>query len=116
MLYFEKEKAFLNPLPTEEIRKHYRIVTHRSIVNPSSMITDQSSQYSVPPEYIGKEMKLQVYDNYIHIYHNTTLVTLHSLSSRKLNYHEKHYVAIAQQAGVFKKKKLKTGQRKFISK
>lgn len=115
LLYFEKEKAFLNPLPTEEIRKHYRIVTHRSIVNPSSMITDQSSQYSVPPEYIGKEMKLQVYDNYIHIYHNTTLVTLHSLSSRKLNYHEKHYVAIAQQAGVFKKEEIEDWAKENLS-
>lgn len=71
-----------------------------------SKVVKDISQYSVPPEYIGKEMKLQVYDNYIHIYHNTTLVTLHSLSSRKLNYHEKHYVAIAQQAGVFKKEEI----------
>lgn len=115
LLYFEKEKAFLNPLPTEEIRKHYRIVTHRSIVNPSSMITYQSSQYSVPPEYIGKEMKLQVYDNYIHIYHNTTFVTLHSLSSKKLNYHEKHYVAIAQQAGVFKKEEIEDRAKENLS-
>ena len=85
LLYFEKEKAFLNPLPAEEIRKHYRIATYRCKVNTSSMITYKNSQYSVPPEYIGKEMRLQVYDNYIHIYHNTTLVTLHSVSLKKLN-------------------------------
>lgn len=49
LLYFEKEKAFLNPLPTEEIRKHYRIDTYRCKVNPSSMVTYKNSQYSVPP-------------------------------------------------------------------
>ena len=108
LLYFEKEKAFLNPLPTEEIRKHYRITTYHCKVNSSSMITYKHSQYSVPPEYIGKEMKLQVYDNYLHIYHNTTLVTLHSISFKKLNYHEKHYIAIAQQTHSFPKEDIES--------
>lgn len=115
LLYFEKEKAFLHPLPTEEIRKHYRIATYRSRVNPSGMVTYKKSQYSVPPEYIGKEMKLQVYDNYIHIYHNTNLVTLHSLSSKKLNYHEKHYIAIAQQAHSFPKEDIENRAKENLS-
>ena len=115
LLYFEKEKAFLNPLPTEEIRKHYRIATHRCKVNSSSMITYKNSQYSVPPEYIGKEMKLQVYDNYIHIYHNTTLVTLHSVSLKKLNYHEKHYIAIAQQSHSFPKEDIESRAKENLS-
>lgn len=115
LLYFEKEKAFLNPLPTEEIRKHYRIDTYRSRVNPSSMVTYKNSQYSVPPEYIGREMKLQVYDNYIHIYYNTTLVTLHSLSSKKLNYHEKHYIAIAQQSHSFQKEDIESRAKENLS-
>ena len=115
LLYFEKEKAILNPLPTEEIRKHYRIATHRCKVNSSSMITYKNSQYSVPPKYIGKEMKLQVYDNYIHVYHNTTLVTLHSISLKKLNYHEKHYIAIAQQSHSFKKEDIEIRAKENLS-
>lgn len=115
LLYFEKEKAFLNPLPTEEIRKHYRIDTYRSKVNSSSMVTYKNSQYSVPPEYIGKEMKLQVYDNYIHIYYNTNLVTLHSLSCKKLNYHEEHYIAIAQQSHSFKKEDIESRAKENLS-
>lgn len=115
LLYFEKEKAFLNPLPTEEIRKHYRITTHRCKVNSSSMITYKHSQYSVPPEYIGKEMKLQVYDNYLHIYHNTTLVTLHSVSLKKLNYHEKHYIAIARQSRSFPKEDIESRAKENLS-
>ena len=115
LLYFEKEKAFLNPLPTEEIRKHYRIATYRCKVNTSSMITYKNSQYSVPPEYIGKEMKLQVYDNYIHVYHNTALVTLHSVSLKKLNYHEKHYIAIAQQSHSFPKEDIESRAKENLS-
>ena len=70
------------------------------------MVTYQQCQYSVPPEYIGKEMRLQVYDNYLHIYYNTTLVTLHPLSCKKLNYHERHYLAIAEQSHAFKKENI----------
>lgn len=102
VLYFEKEKASLHPLPAKEIRKHYRIDTYCCKVNSSSMVTYQGSQYSVPPEYLGETMKLQVYDNYIHIYYNTKLVTLHPISSNKLNYHERHYIAIAQLSHAFK--------------
>ena len=115
LLYFEKEKAFLNPLPAEEIRKHYRIATYLCKVNTSSMITYKNSQYSVPPEYIGKEMRLQVYDNYIHIYHNTTLVTLHSVSLKKLNYHEKHYIAIARQSSAFPKEDIESRAKENLS-
>ncbi|CDE42095.1 integrase catalytic subunit [Clostridium sp. CAG:411] len=79
------------------------------------MVTYKTSQYSVPPEYIGKEMKLQVYDNYIHIYYNTALVTLHSLSSKKLNYHEKHYIAIARQSGAFKKEDIESRAKENLS-
>lgn len=79
------------------------------------MVTYKNSQYSVPPEYIGKEMKLQVYDNYIHIYYNTNLVTLHSLSSKKLNYHEEHYIAIAQQSHSFKKEDIESRAKENLS-
>lgn len=115
VLYFEKEKTSLNPLPAEEIRKHYRIDTYRSKVNSSSMVTYKGSQYSVPPEYIGKELKLQVYDNYIHIYHNTELVTLHSISSQKLNYHERHYTAIARLSHAFQEEDIESRAKENLS-
>ena len=96
LLYFQKEKASLSPLPKEQIRKPYRIATTSVKVNPSSMITYQSNQYSVPPEYIGKLMNLQVYDNYLHVYYSTTFITMHPISSRKLNYHEQHYIKLSK--------------------
>ena len=60
------------------------------------MVTYYSCQYSVPPEYIGKILSLQVYDNYLHVYYNTTMVAMHAISSKKLNYLEQHYIAISR--------------------
>ena len=96
LMYVEKEKPFLSALPTESIRKAYRIITNTLKVNYSSMITYRSNQYSVPPEYIGMHVKLQFYDDYLHIYHNTKLITMHKLSDKKLNYLESHYILISK--------------------
>ena len=60
------------------------------------MITYLSNQYSVPPEYIGKQVKLQVYDNYLHLYYNTNLIAMHEISLKKLNYLESHYIQICK--------------------
>ena len=59
-------------------------------------------QYSVPPEYVGKTVSLQVYDSYIHVYCNTNLITMHPLSTKKLNYISDHYAAIARKSHIFK--------------
>lgn len=59
-------------------------------------------QYSVPPEYVGKIVALQIYDGYIHVYYNTNLITIHQLSNRKLNDISEHYVAIAREMHIFK--------------
>ncbi len=96
ILYYEKEKASLLPLPRDVIRKPYQILTRTVKVNQSSMITYRSNQYSVPPEYIGKRLSLQVHDPMIHVYYNRKLVALHQVSSKKLNYHDSHYLAISK--------------------
>ena len=95
VLHLEKEKDFLSKLPKSQIRNHYTIKTPTVAVNPQSMIHYKSNQYSVPPEYIGKQLKLQMYDDQLHIYYNTDLVTIHPVKSKKLNYHPEHYIAIS---------------------
>ena len=95
ILHLEKEKDFLLVLPTEQIRNRYSIITTSVKVNRQSMISYKSNQYSVPPEYIGKKLKLQVYDNQLHLYYNTNLVTIHEVKNQKLNYHEDHYLKIS---------------------
>lgn len=95
VMYLQKERTHLSPLPQGSIRKSYQLVTTTVKVNSSGMITYHSNQYSVPPEHIGKRLSLQVYDNYLHIYDNTNLVAMHEISSKKLNYLEQHYIAVS---------------------
>ena len=94
LLYLDKEKDLLNPLPHEKIRDPYQIITKTVKVNQSSMITYKGNQYSLPPEYIDKRLQLQVYDNQIHMYFNTNLVAVHLISNKKMNYLKEHYVEI----------------------
>lgn len=95
VLHLQKEKDFLLELPTEQIRNRYNIITTSVKVNRQSMVSYKSNQYSVPPEYICKKLKLQVYDNQLHLYYNTKLVTIHKIKNQKLNYHDNHYLQIS---------------------
>ena len=102
LMYYNKEKASLNSLPADNIRKPYQITTNTVKVNHSSMFNYKGCQYSVPPEYIDKIVSLQVYDGYIHVYCNTEFITIHQLSSKKLNYISEHYAAIARKSHIFR--------------
>lgn len=95
ILHLKKEKDSLSELPKEQIRNHYKIITTSVKVNRQSMISYKSNQYSVPPEYIDKKLKLQVYDDQLHVYYNTNLVTIHKIQNQKLNYHADHYAEIS---------------------
>lgn len=95
VMYLQKERTHLSPLPQGSIRKSYQLVTTTVKVNSSGMIIYHSNQYSVPPEYMGKRLSLQVHDNYLHLYDNTNLVAMHEISSKKLNYLEQHYIAVS---------------------
>ncbi|MBY0099731.1 IS21 family transposase [Mesobacillus maritimus] len=96
------EKSLLLPLPRKELRDSYKI-SHKLVkVNPSNMVTYQSNQYSVPAEYKGKTVGLQVYDDQIHIYYNTDLIAQHKISQIRLNYKKEHYVeALSESLGRF---------------
>lgn len=107
LMYFQKEKTFLNSIPKDAIRKPYQLATNTVKVNSSSMFSYKSCQYSVPPEYVGKHVSLQVYDGYIHVYNNTEIITIHSISRSKINYHHNHYESIAKKSNVFKEEKIK---------
>ena len=93
---YEKEKDLLQQLPPLSIRDHYTIETTTVKVNNSSMISYKSNQYSVPPEYLNKQLQLQVFDQQLHLYYNKKLVAIHKISSKKLNYLEEHYVNIVK--------------------
>lgn len=106
LMYFQKEKAFLHSLPADSIRKLYQITNHTAKVNHSSMFHYNGCQYSVPPEYVGKHVTLQVYDGYIHVYYSMDFITIHTISKNKLNYNSEHYVDIARKAHIFKEENI----------
>ena len=98
ILEFQKEKNHLLQLPTERVRDSYRIDHTLVKVNVSNMISYKSNQYSVPPEYQGKKVGLQVYDDQLWIYYNMELIAQHKISEAKLNYQEAHYREIITRA------------------
>ena len=93
-LHIQKEKDFLSPLPQEKIRNQYKITIRPVKVDSQSLFSYKGNKYSAPPEYIGKTVKLQIFDDYIHVYSNTRLITIHQISQSKYNYHEEHYQKI----------------------
>jgi len=101
LMYLNKEKDALKSLPQDFLRRPYQLVDHRVVVNESSLFSYQGKLYSVPPEYIGKTVTLQIYDDYIHVYVNTKLVALHSISQKKINYKDTHYVELARKSHSF---------------
>lgn len=115
LVTLDKEKNALNPLPTENLRRQYKITTKKVKVNKSSMIVYKSNQYSVPPKYIGKLLTIQLYDNQIHCYHNTVLVTIHSLSLKPLNYKHEHYTAICRETLPFDEDDIETIAKENLS-
>lgn len=70
------------------------------------MISYKSNLYSVPPEYMNKNLKIQVYDDQIHVYYNMKLVTIHRVSTKKYNYQDDHYIEIAKRSLPFENSKL----------
>jgi transposase len=92
ILAFEQEKNLLQPLPRNEIRDSYKIKHTLVKVNSAGMVTYKGNQYSVPAEYKGKTVGLQVYDDHIYVYYNMHLITQHRISSIKLNYKQEHYI------------------------
>ena len=76
LMYLKKEKDSFGPLPQQTIRNPYQLVDHKVRIDNASLFHYRGKQYSVPPEYIGKSVTLQVYDDYIHVYCNMKLIAL----------------------------------------
>ena len=72
IIEFEKERPFLLHLPNECIR----------------------NQYSVPTKFIGKEVQYQLHDSKVYIYADASLIAVHELTDRKLNYTAEHYAEV----------------------
>ncbi|EIA21412.1 IS21 family transposase [Listeria fleischmannii] len=92
ILVYQKEKEYLQPLPSVQIRDHYRLVYKLVKVNASAMISYKGNFYSVPLQYRSQTVGYQVLSNNIYIYKEHQLIACHRVTHAKLNYDEQHYI------------------------
>lgn len=78
-------------MPKDEVIDSYLAHDRQTIVRKDSLVTFNKCRYSVPAEYIGKPVRLQVVTDKLHIYHSTELIAVHQLSTKRINYLPAHY-------------------------
>ena len=77
LVLFQKEKEYLQPLPSDDVIESYLPHDRQTTVRSDSLVTYHNYKYSVPPEYIGKPVRLLVSDNTLRIYSSTDLIAAH---------------------------------------
>ena len=92
ILLYQKEKEYLKPMPSNQILEHYMNLSTSVTVRNTSLIYYKGSEYSVPPKYINKTLKIKDIDNKLYIYDNTDLIATHEITNKKINYKEEHYI------------------------
>ena len=91
LLLFQKEKEYLQSLPSKEVIESYLTCDRQTTVRKDSMVTFMKCKYSVPAEYIEKPVRLCVINDQLEIYYSTELIAKHRLSDKKFNYKTSHY-------------------------
>lgn len=94
ILLFQKEKEYLQSLPSDKVLESYLTHDRQTTVRKDSMVTYMKNKYSVPAEYIGKPVRLKVCDDSLQIYYSTELIVSHRLSDKRLNYKKEHYTQL----------------------
>ena len=90
-ILFLKEKEYLKPLSRDVLLDSY-IQEHRTQVVPATLlIAYEGNKYSVPQRYINKRVDIYPIDDKLYIYHNKSLVTIHTISQKSVNYKAEHY-------------------------
>lgn len=102
IMLYQKEKEYLKPLPNNKIIDEYLNLNIPVKVNTSSLIYYNGSQYSVPPKYINKTLKIKVDNNKLYIYDNTNLLQTHNLTEQKINYNKNDYKTLLHNSMPYK--------------
>lgn len=88
---FKKEKEYLLPLPNAHLLDSYLENVVIAKVPSTLLVPFEGKGYSVPKEYIGKNVKLVSESNNLYIYFNTKLIAIHQTSCNKINYRLEDY-------------------------
>ncbi len=91
ILVFDKEKEHLMSLPNDKICSFYKNKNIQVKVNTNGLFKYKHNMYSVSPDLIGKKVTIQVTANNLHVYYNKKLITIHEISTKKINYQKTHH-------------------------
>ena len=94
IMLYQKEKEYLSPLPSNQIISNYLNLNIPVKVSNASLIYYKGAQYSVPPKYINKTLKIKVDNNKLYIYDSTKLIQIHNLTNQPINYDDSDYKAL----------------------
>jgi transposase len=94
---FEKEKEYLTPLPNNVLLDSYVENVEVQSVPQTLLVRFKGSGYSVPKQFIHKRVKLIPIDDKLYIYYSTQLIAIHTLTNKKFNYNQRHYVEALNQ-------------------
>lgn len=98
ILLFQKEKEYMQPLPSNSIIESYMDPRLTAKVHKDSLINYRNCKYFVPSKYINKTVTLKIIDNKLHIYFSTDLIAVHEITNKKMNYNEDHYKELLSQS------------------
>ena len=91
IVLFQKEKAYLQPIPKQVILDKYLNNLIPVKVQNTLLIHYKGCKYSVPKKYINQTVKVKEFDNKLYIYYNKDLIATHDISNNKINYREEDY-------------------------
>jgi transposase len=96
--FFEKEKEFLKELPGESYELYF---FKRAKVHPDCHFQHEKNYYSVPHQYVGKEIDIKFNNRMVHAYVNCERIVTHKASktthkyiTNTDHYPEKKYVEV----------------------
>lgn len=91
-ILFKKEKEYLLPLPNGHLLDSYLEAVTIAKVPNTLLVPFRGKGYSLPKEYIEKNVKIINESNSLYFYFNTKLIAIHQISNNSINYHEENYV------------------------
>lgn len=103
VMLYQKEKEYLSPMPTKQIIDNYLNLNIPVKVNNASLIYYKGCEYSVPPKYINKTLKIKADYKKLYIYDNTVLVKTHYLTEQKINYDNDDYKSLLSYSMPYKR-------------
>ncbi|MCI6704171.1 MAG: hypothetical protein MR458_03555 [Erysipelotrichaceae bacterium] len=84
-LLFKEEKDYLRPIGNKMNLETYIQNRKRLKVPNILLVSYKSSQYSVSCNYIGKYIDVISVGSELYIYHNHSLITVHTLTEEPIN-------------------------------